>query len=97
MGSSKGQDLGNGRIIQQHFIHFTRGNLFAPPVDHLLEAARDEKITIGVQKPLVTGPEPTIRKGTLRGCRIVLVAQSNVRTTDDNLALLTRWQQVADF
>src|SRR2546427_778667 len=97
MGSPKGHHLGNSRMIHEHFVHFTRGNLFAPTVDHLLEAARDEKVTIGIQKPLVTCPEPTIRERTFHGCWIILIALSNVRTTNDNFALLTRWQQVACF
>src|SRR5258705_1994421 len=97
MGNRKGHYLGNSRMVHEHFVDFTGRNLFAPTVDHLLEAARDEEVTIGIQTPLVTCPEPTIREGTLRGRRIILVALGNVGTTDDNLALLTRWQQVAHF
>src|SRR2546422_3679856 len=97
MGSRKRRYLGNSRMIHEHFIHFTGRNLFASTVDHLLEAARDEKVTIGIQKPLVTCPEPTTREGTFRGCWIILVALSNVRTTNDNFAPLTRRQQVACF
>ncbi len=92
MRSRKGHNLANRGMLQEHFIHFTGGNLFAPTVDDLLETARDENVTIGIQISLVTCPEPPIGEGTLVGRRIVLVALGDVRTTDDQLALLTRWQ-----
>ena len=97
MGSRKGHYLGNGRMVHEHFVDFTGRNLFAPTVDHLLEAARDEKVTIGIQTPLVTCPEPTIREGTLHLCGIVFVTPHHVRATNDNFAFLTLWQQGANF
>src|SRR5206468_8047181 len=90
MRSREGHDLSNSRMIHKHDIHFIGRNLFASPVDHLLEASRDEKVTIRIQKPLVTGPEPTIREGTLYLCGIVFVTPHHVRATNDNFALLDR-------
>ena len=97
MRSREGHDLSNSRMIHKHDIHFIGRNLFASPVDHFLEASRDEKVTIRIQKPLVTGPEPTIPEGTLHLCGIVFVTPHHVRATNDNFALLTLWQQGADF
>src|SRR5215831_11215046 len=97
MGSRKGHHLCNSGMIHKHVIHFTRGNLFTPAIDDLLETSRDEKVSIGIQKSLVTSPEPTISEGTVVGRWIVLVTLGDVCTTDDNLALLPREQQVPHF
>jgi hypothetical protein len=84
-------------MIQEHVIDFARGNLFAAAIDNLFDAARDEKIPIGIQNPLVTRPEPTMGERAVVGRRIVLVALGDVRATDDDLALLPRGLHVAGF
>ena len=65
MGHGKGHRLGHGRMLHEHVVHFLWGNFFPATVDDLLEAASDEQIAIGIQKPLVTRPEPAMRKGLL--------------------------------
>src|SRR5215471_18523633 len=94
MGNRKCHHLGNSGMLHEHVINFPGRNLFAPTVNDLLETARDEQVPISIQKPLIPCLEPPIGEGTFVGCWIILIALSDVRTTDDNLALATRWQHV---
>src|SRR5262245_27034888 len=82
-------------MLHEYIIDFAGGNLFAPTIDDLFKAARDEQIPIDIHKPLVTCPEPPFGEGTFVGRWIVLVALGDVRTSDDNLALVPRWQHIA--
>jgi hypothetical protein len=41
MWHGKGDGLLHSRMVHQHFIHFTRGDFFAAPVDDFFEPAGD--------------------------------------------------------
>ena len=90
MGQGKGHDLGHGRVIHQDTVDFQWADLFAAPVDDLLEAAREAQIAIVVQCPLIAGAEPAFairHKEVLGiGIRVTFVAWGDVVARNHNLA-----------
>src|SRR5262245_36170522 len=85
MGHCKGHRLGYRRMPHEYVVHFLWCNLFSTTVDDLSQTACNKEIAIVIQKPLVACPKPGICKGTAVGCRIVLIALEDCRTTHDDL------------
>jgi len=49
-------------MLDEHFFDFTRRNFLPASVDEFLKPPRNEKVPVGIQIPLVSGPEPTVRE-----------------------------------
>ena len=82
----KDHSLGNGRMLQQNFFHFTGRNLFAAAVNDLLDATLDEEITVGINPAEVSRAKPSLGECSLRG--LIRIATHNVRAAHYNFAEL---------
>ena len=87
----KGYGLRNSWMFHEHIVHFLWRNGLPTTIDELFETAGDEQVAIGIQKSLVTCPEPTMCKGFAVRCWIILVAPHNIRAANDDLASSPRW------
>src|SRR5437763_185482 len=86
---AKRDRLGHGRMLQQHVVHLAWRDLFAAAVDHLLQAADQREIAVGVEESLVAGTEPTVDERFGIGLGIVGVRVEHSRALDDDLSALT--------
>ena len=83
MGHRKGHSLGYGGMVQQHVVHFLRGNFFSTTVDGFLNTTGDEEVTSSIHIPLVTRPEPALGAGVLVGRSVVVVLHNACSTYHD--------------
>src|SRR5262249_43144121 len=93
----KRHSLGHCRMVHEHVVHFPRRDLFPATVDDLLQAPRDEQITIGVEIATVAGPEPVLSKGLPVGLWVVVITLYHPGSADDDLAAFSHWQQSASL
>src|SRR5207302_740283 len=55
------------------------------------------QVAVGVEHPLVAGPEPALGEGRRVGLRVVRVAVDDARTADHHLAYQVLCQELAGF
>src|SRR5262249_35931090 len=64
--------LGDRRVRQQHFVDLARRNLFAAPIDQLLDARDERQVALRVEEPLIARAEPAVGERLRVRFRIVL-------------------------
>ena len=94
MRHGEGDDLRHRRMIHQHLVDLERRDLLAAAIDDLLQPAGDAQIAVLVEHALVAGVEPAMGEGRGVGVGVVLVARRHVRSANDDLAGLARFQQL---
>ena len=77
-------------MIQQHAIHLQRADLFAAPVDDLLQPPGQRQIALAVQGPLIASAEPAptvdLKKVLGVGVGVAFIARRDVRPRNHHLA-----------
>ena len=90
MRNRKRGGLCNRGVSQERLIDFTRGNLFGPPIDHIIFAAVNCKKAVFVKTADVPRFEPPIEKRPAIKLVGIKIAGSQCWTAKENFPLLAR-------
>src|SRR5713226_4057603 len=95
MRNCKSNCLGNRRVLHEHLIYLLGRNLFSAPVNELLKPSRKEKVTVCVQIPLISRPEPAVLEILFVSFRTVRIAGHDSCAADQNLSSFTGRNDIA--
>src|ERR1700692_1878052 len=97
MSTSKRDCCCDRWMPQQDLIHFVRRDIFAATNDDVFNASGQVQITIGVQKSLVAGTEPSIYKSARVRLRIVFISTKYIGSLNCDLTSLIGSKMISIF
>src|SRR5579864_2127109 len=95
MRYSESDRLSNGGVRRQYLVDFSRKNLFAAPIDDLLNAACDEQEILLVQTAQVPSMQPAVSEGCPVSLGVVAIRLHHGRTPHHDLALTAGRREIA--
>jgi len=92
---AKAHHLCDSGMVHHDLINFTRADFFTTAVDDFFQPSRDTDVSLAVHHALVTCAKPTVCERFSVRLVVVLVAGSDVRSTNHDFTGVTGFEQVA--
>src|SRR5262249_39927344 len=83
--NGEGHGLRHCRMLQESFVDFPWGDFLSAAIDDFLAPTREKQVSVVIEKTVVSGLEPSARKGGLACPRVAVIAVHDACATDDDL------------